>query len=204
MMTFDYSGYWNSHALAVGHRTAVTPLSEEEYTALHRDVVKQLGPPKVQKMLDYGCGPALLLPIVREIWGEDTKYFGVDISQEMVEYCWDHAKSDMRAWFYNSKGSPMDYCPESYFDFLTCHSVFTHLALADAIALLKELHRFLIPGGTASISILDEPLGDANFQGCLERCDYNRRFFEGMLVQAGFSIEKTYRKHQHYFGVRKV
>ena len=200
-MQTDYAAYWNAYANKVGYRAAVTPLSDDEYKALYLDELKQLGPEKPWKILDYGCGPALLLPIIRELWPEAI-YHGADISQEMLFYCrsqW-HDKDFEKAEFY----STLEELPSRY-DFLICHSVFTHIQIADAVILLRKLHSYLEPDGIASISILDEPLKeDANFQGCIERCDYNKNFFEGMLVQAGFSIEKTYRKHQMYFGVRKV
>lgn len=198
----NYAAYWDNHARMVGHRAAVTPLTDEEYKALHTEVLRQLAPPKVERMLDYGCGPALLLPIVRERW-PGVEYFGVDISQEMLHYCRDHYKEDVRAWFYSVNSSPMDHCA-SYFEFLTCHSVFTHINLDDAVKLLLELHRLLIPGGVASISILDEPQGGANFEGSLHRVDYDLRFFKGMLVQAGFSVEKVFRDYQCYIGVKKL
>ncbi|HYU99891.1 MAG TPA: class I SAM-dependent methyltransferase [Pyrinomonadaceae bacterium] len=201
-----YANYWDNHARTVGHRLAVTDLSEHDYRELYTDLFRQIAPAKVTRMLDYGCGPALLLPIVREIWPE-CLYSGADISPEMIEWCKKtHGEVDGPSGTYfgvvpfNSIGSG--------FDFLTCHSVFTHIQLADAVALLKELHRLLIPGGCASISIHDSPLGDNNFEGSIERVDYNRRFFKGMLVQAGFSIEKVYEhtvnNGQCYLGVRKV
>ena len=201
-MLTDYAAYWNSYARKVGHRTAVTPLLENEYRDLYLDELKQLGPEKPRRILDYGCGSALLLPIIRELWPEAI-YHGADVSREMVDYCrsqW-HDKNFEVSEFYML---PFALWKGDY-DFLICHSVFTHIQLPDAIALLKTLHGLLIPDGTASISILDEPTKeDSNFQGCLERVDYNKNFFEGMLVQAGFSIEKTYRNHQMFFGVKKV
>lgn len=200
-MTTDYASYWNAYASKVGHRTAVTPLSEQEYRNLYLDELKQLGPANPKRILDYGCGPALLLPIIKELWPE-SKYTGVDISREMIEHCWSqwHDKNFSESEFYVLPSDELIL----HYDFLICHSVFTHIQLTDAVALLKTLHKLIAPGGFASISILDEPMQDANFFGCLERVDYNFRFFQGMLVQAGFSIEKIYRRHQCYFGVRKV
>lgn len=72
-----------------------------------------------------------------------------------------------------------------------------------------DAHALPIPGGHATISIHDAPLNpESNFEGDIRRVDYNRRFFQGMLVQAGFSIEKRYEgshnNGQCYFGVKKI
>jgi SAM-dependent methyltransferase len=183
----------------------VTALSEQEYRELYLDLFRQIAPAKVTRMLDYGCGPALLLPIVRELWG-DCIYHGADISMEMIQEA--ASKASAPSYFVHLPDNPWPLRPESY-DFLTCHSVFTHIQLVDAVALLKELHRLLIPGGHASISIHVHPENsETNFEGSMLRVDYNLRFFHGMLVQAGFSIEKRYEHSandgQTYFGVRKV
>ena len=198
-MQTDYAAYWNDHARKVGHREAVTPLTDQEYRELYLDELKQLGPEVPKRILDYGCGPALLLPIVRQLWPE-ADYHGVDVSEEMIRHC--QLKHQDNSIFHKLPDYLMI---QDSWDFLICHSIFTHIRLEDAIRLLRELHSLITPGGVASISILDEPLDSgANFQGCLERVDYNKQFFEGMLVQAGFSIEKTYRRHQMFFGVRKI
>jgi cyclopropane fatty-acyl-phospholipid synthase-like methyltransferase len=118
----------------------------------------------------------------------------------MVKYC-QHAHGD---WDFFLVPEAL-YIWDGTFDFIVCHSVFTHITLEDAKDLLKTLHGLLEDGGRASISIVHD-FSIETIGGDWGKVLYNRLFFQSMLFDAGFAYQGEFYSsitQQIFFGVSK-
>jgi trans-aconitate methyltransferase len=187
-----YDEYWSAHALRVGHERAVTDLSIDHYQQHFTQLFDEIAPDDVRRMLDYGCGAGLLVPIVEDRW--IAAYEGADISQELITYC-----RKVYPWvrFYHLPEDP----PQGQYDFVTCHSVFTHVSIEDAESIMDELYLLLTDDGMASVSILTQT--DSDWHGNVTRMDINKDYFKGLLEKHGFKIGKEVNRYQQYFQLTK-
>jgi SAM-dependent methyltransferase len=94
------------------------------------------------RWLDFGCGSGRIarhladFEPIRDLWG-------VDIDAEAVAWASRHLRG---RYHLIPRRPPVDFDP-SFFDVVYVGSVFTHLNEEDQSVWLKELHRFLRPGG---------------------------------------------------------
>lgn len=207
-----YRNSWDLRFRTHDPRATITHLTPEEYRALYLEVFKVTAPAQPKRILDYGCGTGLLIPVVEELW-PGSMYDGADVSPDMIHFC-------KRQW--NGQGKLFWLVPESLdywkefeanepesdkfsFDFIVCHSVLTHITLEDAKDLLKTLHGLLEDGGRASISIVHD-FSIETIGGDWGKVLYNRLFFQSMLFDAGFAYQGEFYSsitQQIFFGVSK-
>lgn len=109
------------------------------------------------RILEWGCGCGRIL-LHSEQLSEEVDLYGVDIDGEAIAW----AKTAI-PWvtFSVCDGLPPLGFPDSHFDLILNHSVFTHLDASYQDAWLAELRRVLKPGGYALLSVS----GDHPFAG---------------------------------------
>lgn len=178
-----YRSSWDKRFQEFSPREVITHLTVEEYRALYLEVFKITAPSAPQRILDYGCGTGLLLPVVQELWPE-AGYEGADISPAMVRHC---ARYAGKYVFWLVPEALPDMAMGEPFDFIVCHSVLTHITLEDGKELLKTLHSLLAPGGWASISVVHNPEIDGA-GGNWGEATYGLEIFRRMLSEAGFVV----------------
>ena len=115
-------------------------------------------------LLDFGCGSGRLalkaIPVLRE-----GHYFGVDISQTMVELARDRVATQYPnpscrvSWL--QLGEPPFPFEERSIDVACAFSVFTHIEHEDAYRYLKDALRIVRPGGRFIFSCLPMTLAYA-------------------------------------------
>jgi len=103
------------------------------------------------RILDYGCGNGRLLELLN---GLDTEYFGVDISQKLIEVA--SSRYQGSKIHFQKIGSSQVILPfsDSYFNTIYCIAVFHHIPDSQyRLSLIKELQRVLEPGGHIIITV---------------------------------------------------
>ncbi len=193
-MSWDYAGYWDSHAGHVGPEYACTAMDYEQHKAYYMPILKQLAPPSVGQVLDYGCGAAMIVPSLRELWPYH-KYIGLDISPVMIEHC--KASYPLLEWHVITGPDNLP----GEIDFLICHSVLTHITQKDGEALLEAIRDALAPNGYASVSIHTD--SDDGFKGYIGRVDYEPAYFEAILTRCGLDILDYVDGIQRYYKVKR-
>lgn len=105
----------------------------------------------VARVLDFGCADGRMLRFFPHT--EEVELWGVDINAERIAWAQQHLAPPFR--FVTTTTAPHLPFEDTYFDFVYCVSVFTHISdLADAWFL--ELLRVLRPGGHVYLTIHDE------------------------------------------------
>lgn len=188
----DYVRHWNGHALNHGPVRAVSGLGEQ-YEAVIGPVLTAVAPPTVERVYDIGCGAGLTYPIVKKLWPE-ADYTGLDISREMIDYCWEAYPDG--GWVLVER----PYLPPDKADLIICHSVLTHVYPEDAMAYLKEIAAHLSENGRASVSIHTDC--DSGWAGDIGRIDYEPAYFEQMLADCGLEIVVQIPGNQLVYGVK--
>ena len=123
-------------------------------------------------VLDVGCG----VKFTQAILNHDLpirSYTGVDVYGEMIEFLranvddprFEYHHVDVRNELYNPDAPPMT--PETdlgmadrTFDVICLYSVFTHLAPADYVTMLKLLRRYVRPDGRLVYTLFVDELTD--------------------------------------------
>ncbi|MCL5985052.1 MAG: class I SAM-dependent methyltransferase [Actinobacteria bacterium] len=105
-------------------------------------IVNQI--PPNSKVLDVGCGDGRISALFKR---KDCDVWGVDVSRRAVELA---SKNGIKVkqWDLNQVPLPFE---EASFNVLTLIDVLEHVI--DPLALLKEAHRLLAPGGRLIISL---------------------------------------------------
>jgi SAM-dependent methyltransferase len=106
------------------------------------------------RVLDFGCGPGSLAPLLGAVLGAEGRYRGLDIHEPSIEWCRRAFAGDSRLTFEwldpaASAGWPAE---AGSWDLVLAKSVFTHLLEPEATRALAEIRRALAPGGRAMIT----------------------------------------------------
>lgn len=180
-------------------------------------MVENLGLTLDSSVLDLGCGPGRIAIGILDRVGEIHKYRGVDVSERYIRWAQHHITFEhpnfqfrhlnLKNDHYNPRGEKIGadvsfpFASEE-FDVICLFSVFTHMLTEDVRSYLKELRRVLHPSGkillTANLEdgvpdVVENPKGYRGVQEYIMRLQtvrYNREFFEGLLDESGFQLER--------------
>jgi SAM-dependent methyltransferase len=159
--------------------------------------------------VDYGCGVGRTIPTLSILW-PNTKFVGVDISIDFLNFCASHSVlSDVDLFYskaniehyrqYNSEAQNQKIklfdraaCNINA-DFVYAYSVLTHLNEREALGLFADIASLLKPGGVALVScfVLDSHSVDAiNTNSCSPfkfevKVGSDSDWFEGNLLSPG-------------------
>jgi SAM-dependent methyltransferase len=109
-------------------------------------------PQDCERILDFGCGCGRVLLWLKDLAG-NTELYGTDIDSTAIE--WARAHLPYVKFTVNNPLPPTE-CPDAFFDFVYCHSVFTHIDETYQDAWLQELQRVVKPGGRLLLSVNGE------------------------------------------------
>jgi SAM-dependent methyltransferase len=132
---------------------------------IYSKVVPRLHLDRPLRILDFGCGCARVLPLLRLIAPRSVLY-GSDIDGEAIAWCNEAYRGEVRwghfSFVANGDTPPLPYSSD-YFDLVCGISVFTHLPEALQFLWLAELRRIAKPEGYLVLSTQ----GDALIRGHL-------------------------------------
>ncbi|MCG8604651.1 methyltransferase domain-containing protein, partial [bacterium] len=158
-------------------------------TELDELAVKQLSPPRFDRLLDAGCGTGFRLPSQRS--GVSV---GVDIVPEMLTV--GRARGETRLVQADIRTLPY---PDEIFDLLWCRLALSHLV--DAGTAYRELWRTAAPGAELIVTDLHAEAGQTGFNTSFKDPSGKTQFIEVHLrnadehtrlaADAGFEIEET-------------
>lgn len=103
------------------------------------------------RVLDFGCGPGSLVPLLQCRLGPEARYLGLDRHAPSIAWCSGAFAGDSRFAFRPLPGSLWP-AESGAWDLVVAKSVFTHLLEPDARAALAEIRRCLAPDGRALIT----------------------------------------------------
>lgn len=180
-------------------------------------MVENLGLSVESSFLDIGCGPGRIAIGILDRVGKVHKYRGVDVKKKFIDWARHYITSehpnfqflhlDAENAFYNPQGEKMSHdfvlpFAKDEFDIIWLYSVFTHMLTEDVRIYLKEIHRVLRPSGkvflTANLeedvpNVTENPKGYRgrwSYNNPLATVRYNQQFFESLLDQNGFRLER--------------
>jgi len=106
------------------------------------------------RVLDFGCGPGSLVPLLSGRLGPDGAYFGLDLHAASIHWCREAFAGDPRLRFERLEPAASRPWPAAAdaWDLVLAKSVFTHLLEEEARAALAEIRRALAPGGRAVVT----------------------------------------------------
>ena len=141
---------WEDKAEAYARHAA-----DSAYNALYERpaMLELIGPVAGREVLDAGCGPGLY---AEELVRRGAKVTGIDGSPTMIELA--HARLGERARFrVHDLAEPLAWAADGSFDLAVMALVIHHVD--DRVALLREVHRVLRPGGHLVLST-HHPMAD--------------------------------------------
>jgi trans-aconitate methyltransferase len=100
-----------------------------------------VGDERVARLLDFGCGVGLAMPLLREHFSP-IETWGFDPSREAIMRATRDAGDDNTTFTAESQQ-----LPPNCFDLAYCNGVFHHIAIADRAAALTIVYGSLRPGG---------------------------------------------------------
>lgn len=179
-------------------------------------LVENLGLSKTSSLLDVGSGPGRLAIGVIQRVGEVEKFRGVDVAEESVRWGQHYITSehpnfqfvhiDVENRRYNPGGTGKDSAfrfpfEDDEFDIITLYSVFTHMLTDGVRSYLEDFRRILRPDGRVYLTaFLEDGVPDVEenpqgylgreWKGALHCVRYNREFFEKLLDESGFRLDK--------------
>lgn len=124
--------------------------SANDLLAMLAVVGKQLH--ECERILDFGCGCGRILLWLKDV-ANKSSLFGTDIDATAIE--WAHRNLSYVEFRVNQPLPPLDF-PDAFFDFVYCHSVFTHIDEMYQDRWLAELRRVVKPTGLVLLSVNGE------------------------------------------------
>lgn len=143
LVTYEFS---KAEDYCLEYQECYTHISHFFKTRLRR-VSELLADIESGKILDAGCGPAMICNTFRD---KPIDYYGVDISEDMIRVCTDTFRDVPRFKFSVGVIEDLNF-PDSYFDAVLCLGVFEYII--DGAAAVREIARVLKPKGTVIVSM---------------------------------------------------
>lgn len=103
-------------------------------------------------VLDVGCGPGMMAEYCVE---KDFKFFGIDISEKMIDECINRFGHMNSTHFSVGKLQKLDFS-DAFFDVVLCMGVLEYIDAAELDDAVSEMARVLKPGGTIIVSLMNE------------------------------------------------
>lgn len=100
-------------------------------------------PIKEKHILDIGCSDGKILSILKNLWGDDNKYTGVDLSSLLIDKA---VKKYPDIFFFLGDIVNLPISSNSI-DIIICSFVLHHLPLVLKLKAIDEIKRVLKPGG---------------------------------------------------------
>ena len=147
-----YAEYWKAVTdeaeIKDGKDSSINKLSGHDFKAPNIAVItsffEKITYDKNDKLLDYGCGLGRFYPY----FSEKCSYFGIDISQAMIDECVKKYPS-AKGHFIVAEGESLPFS-DDYFDKVICNGVFDacyqEQALAEMLRVVKSEGVILISG----------------------------------------------------------
>ncbi|RKJ04091.1 class I SAM-dependent methyltransferase [bacterium D16-54] len=104
-----------------------------------RKVIEQY---HANKICDMGCGDGEYL---KKIYTEEKNYYGIDISENMIEIAKNRAYKDNMRIFYNVSTNGLQGISD--FDFIYSVSLFAHISDEDMKKMFENIYKNLVRGG---------------------------------------------------------
>jgi len=167
------------------------------------------------RVLDIGCGVGRLAIGLKRRYGALSNYTGIDVDRARIRWCQRNIDPnsflylDLANARYNPEGAVIDErfhfdIPAGSVDLIYLYSVFSHMETPDIAVYLREFARLLSPQGkvfmtafvedevpNVSINPPDFRLADGNeWSGALHCVRYERGYFEGLIADAGLTVER--------------
>jgi ubiquinone/menaquinone biosynthesis C-methylase UbiE len=107
-------------------------------------IVLEVASPKADwTLLEIGCGVGRLINQMQQ-HAQFRKFYGVDISEKMIEYCRKNVGGDPRVTLYVNSGYDLSMVPDASVDFAYSIDVFIHIFDVDVVLnYLREVRRVL-------------------------------------------------------------
>jgi ubiquinone/menaquinone biosynthesis C-methylase UbiE len=148
------------------------------------------------RVLDFGCGAGRMIRWLDKL-SEVCEIWGIDIDARSIRWC----QQNLSPPFHFATITTIPHLPfeDSYFNFIYCGSVFTHIDdLADAW--LLELRRITAPGGRIFITVHDKHTADL-VMNHPEKCrDYASQidWFRALLMSYDWKAKFTKRDYNMF------
>ncbi len=141
-------------------------------------------PERRRKVLDFGCGVGRLARGLSENFSE---YYGVDISEEMVNLARQFNGNAYNCWFILNPSGNLRIFPDNHFDMVYSNIVLQHLPHTGQIrSYIREFIRLLTPAGLIVFQL-------ASWIPFRNRIQPRRRLYL-LLRYLGVDVEFLYRK----------
>ncbi len=182
---------WNKWAETVDGKS----LKYDYLRSAQLGVISLLNLQENVNMLDIGCGTGWALGQAAKINGDKGTFYGVDLSEKMIEKAKENFKGRENFHFIkaNAEEIPLE---DKRFDIIICTNSFHHYLHPEKA--LKEMYRLLKPQG--KVYILDPPVDFwvarvlAKVLHLFDRAQvglYSTKEFEKMITRAGFKYVGT-------------
>ncbi len=158
------------------------------------------------RVLDLGCGNGRFLKFIRETWGFEGKYVGLDVSPELLEEASRlHPREDNIAWHRCDIVS--EPWPAGPFDLVVAWGLFHHVAgTRRRRQLLVSMADALCPGGTMALSLWQFRKHDRFAQ---KELDPEAFGFDASELEAGDALldwadDRSVARYCHHFSDEEV
>ena len=115
-------------------------------------------------VLDLGCGSGDSTAAVQDVYGDDTRVVGVDLSPHMVDLA--RVRHGYRSTFVHADAARLRWVPDASVHAITLFAVFHEMPRRHAHAILDECVRVLHPR-TGRIFVWDQRVGPRDVQDCV-------------------------------------